>query len=137
MSESAIVTSPSPASSMVQGVPDAVLVGVITVSGVLVGALIALVGHLLISRTARKNRLWTSVWPEKAKAYEALLEWSRGGGSMTDIQVWVQAQIYASKKVRTIINDYLEAQTGGDVESLRAELGPAIRDDLKTNTKLE
>lgn len=121
---------------MSDGVSDEVIVAAITVTGVMIGAAVALVGHMFASRMARKNRMWASVWPEKAKAYEALLRWSQNESSMSDVQVWVYAQIYASPEVRKVINQYLRSQPDGDVTRLRSELGPAIRSDLQTNIRL-
>lgn len=120
---------------MIEGVPDQVLVGMIAVAGVLVGAVVAFAGHLMAYRLARKGRVWTSVWPEKAKAYEDLLTWAQNDHT-DNAQVWVKAQIYASKEVRDIINSYLDRRAGWDDERLRRELALAIRNDLKTETRL-
>lgn len=128
-------TNTIPVPPMVEGVPDAILVAIIAVSGVLVGALIALVGHLLVSRAARKNRVWNSVWPEKAKAYSLILEWSLTDDDTKKTEVSVLAEMYASDKVRSIVNQFKNAKSYEDFRELRKTLGPAIREDLQVREK--
>jgi hypothetical protein len=127
----------SPAPPMVPGIPDPILAALIAVIGVFFGAAVALVGHLLIARTANKNRIWSTVWPEKAEAYKSLLAWSQNSGGLSPTEVWIEAQIYASDEVREIINEYLSAGDDADAGALRDKLGPAVRRDLKTNIELK
>lgn len=124
-----------PIPPMVEGMPDAILTAIIAVSGVLVGALIALVGHLLVSRAARKSRVWNSIWPEKAKAYSVILEWSLTSDTSKNTEVAVLAEMYASKKVRSIVNEFRDAKSIDDFIRLRKTLGPAIREDLQVKEK--
>ena len=121
---------------MIPGIPDTVLVALIAVTGVLVGALVAVLGHLVLARSAQQNRTWTAVWPKKAGAYEELLQWSQGAGSRTGNEVWVLAQAYGSDRVRQVIDDYLRDSSAAAQSQLQTELGAAIREDLRTNIKL-
>jgi hypothetical protein len=128
--------TPPPVPPLVQGVPDAVLVAMIAVIGVLVGAVVALVGHLVLARSASKSRIWTNVWPEKAKAYKELLEWTRGASALSDEEVWALAQAYASQDVRSLIDAYLVDPSKDKVDKLGQDIAAAVRRDLRTNIKL-
>ncbi|MGM7777507.1 hypothetical protein ACSVHC_16030 [Arthrobacter sp. KNU-44] len=66
-----LIPTPVPQPGMIPGIPDLVLVPLITVQGVLAGAVVAVAGHLLLAYAARQNRSWKAVWPKNGSVRKA------------------------------------------------------------------